>query len=416
MIVPIIVVSMLAAAAIIGAVIVKKLIHICQPNEVLVFAGTQRRVGNRKVGYRLVQGGRGLKLPLFESVSRLDLTNMVIDIKVEGAYSRGGIPLSVEGVANVKIASDEPTIGNAIVRFLGKPRAEITRVAKETLEGNLRGVLATLTPEEVNQDRVKFATSLLHEADADLKKLGIVLDTLKIQSVWDDVGYLDSLGRKQSADLIMRSRVAETENQALSAERSAQNLEEQQVARLTAELELVRAENDRRIVDAKTQRAARVAEERAVVTSEVAKAKAELDLQRARVEQTKLQLLADRVRPAEARRMEMVSQARGESGRIVEEGRATAAALKQVGAAWSAAGDQASRVWVAQNLGDLTSRILSTAQDLPVGRLAMVGGDMGSGGDMAMGAVVASEKLKQTLGVDVPKLLSGMATPSKKRR
>jgi flotillin len=395
-------------AVMIGAVIVKKLIYICQPNEVLVFSGAKRKVGNRVVGYRLVQGGRALKVPLLEKVSRLDLTNMVIDIRVQGAYSKGGIPLSVEGVANLKVASDEPTIGNAIVRFSGKPRSEIMRVAKETLEGNLRGVLATLTPEEVNQDRVKFATSLLHEADGDLKKLGLVLDTLKIQTVADDVGYLDSLGRKQSADLVMRSRIAEAENKALSLERSAENLREGEIARITADMELLRADNARRIVDAKTIKEARVAEERSEIEAQVARAIADLEVQKARVEQAKLQLFADRVRPAEAARDEMVAKARGAAAKIVEDGKATAAALRQVGAAWAAAGPDASRVYVAQNLGKLSSRILSTARGLPMDRLSVVDGELASK-DGAMKATVASEKLKSALGVDVPKLLAGLA-------
>ncbi|MCW5836882.1 MAG: flotillin family protein, partial [Labilithrix sp.] len=216
MLIAVIVVVVLALAAVSAAAIVQRLIHICQPNEVLVFSGARRREGARELGYRLVQGGRGIRIPLLETVDRLDLTNMIIDVRVEGAYSKGGIPLNVTAVANVKIASTEPVIGNAIERFLGKRRKVVEAVAKETLEGNLRGVLATLTPEEVNHDRVKFAQSLLHEADMDLKRLGLVLDTLKIQNVSDDKGYLNSLGRKQSAELQMRSRVAEAENRALS--------------------------------------------------------------------------------------------------------------------------------------------------------------------------------------------------------
>src|SRR5690606_28301848 len=207
----------LALAVLVMVVIVTRLIHICAPNEVLIFSGTRRTVGNRQVGYRLIQGGRGIRIPLLERVDRMDLTNMIIDLRVQGAYAKGGIPLNVEGVANLKIAGSEPVIGNAIERFLGRSREAIMRVARETLEGNLRGVLATLTPEEVNRDRVKFAESLLIEADKDLKSLGLELDTLKIQNVSDDRGYLDSLGRAQSAELIMRSRIAEAENRAISA-------------------------------------------------------------------------------------------------------------------------------------------------------------------------------------------------------
>src|SRR5690349_15291302 len=255
-----VIVGVLSLAGLTAVLVVKKLVHICQPNEVLIFAGPRRELGNRTVGYRLVQGGRGIRIPLLEKVHRLDLTNMSIDLRVEDAYSKGGIPLNVGGVANVKVASEQPVIGNAIERFLGKSRAEIMQVARETLEGNLRGVLATLTPEEVNQDRVKFAEELLTEADKDLKSLGLELDTLKIQNVSDDRGYLDSLGRAQSAGLIMRSRIAEAENRAISAERTASNLQTQEIARVDAEIAMARAEANKRIQDAQTKKGAMVAE------------------------------------------------------------------------------------------------------------------------------------------------------------
>ena len=75
----------------------------------------------------------------------------------------------MHGIANVKIAGEQPVLDNAIERFLGVDRARIMAIAKDTLEGNLRGVLATLTPEEVNQDKIKFAQSLLPEAEDDLR-------------------------------------------------------------------------------------------------------------------------------------------------------------------------------------------------------------------------------------------------------
>ncbi|MCA9223274.1 MAG: flotillin family protein, partial [Planctomycetales bacterium] len=172
------------------ALTVKKLLYICQPNEVLIFSGGSRRVADgRRVRYKAIKGGRKIKIPLFEVVDRMDLTNMAISVAVHGAFSKGGIPLNVDGVANVKIAGTEPALGNAVERLLGKGRAEIIAIAKETLEGNLRGVLATLTPEEVNADKLAFAQRLMDEADHDLTRLGIELDTLKIQNVSDGVGY-----------------------------------------------------------------------------------------------------------------------------------------------------------------------------------------------------------------------------------
>ncbi|WP_428262183.1 flotillin family protein [Haliangium sp.] len=402
-----IVVFVLVLAVVAAVILIFRLLEICPPNEVLIFSGRVRKSApGRSVGYRLVQGGRGFRVPMIETVDRLDLTNMIIDIRVAGAYSRGGIPLNVDAVANVKIASTEPTIGNAIERLLKKNRQEIMTVARETLEGNLRGVLATLTPEEVNQDREKFAASLLQEADQDLNRLGLELDTLKIQNVSDDKGYLDSLGRKQSAAVIMRSRVAEAENRALAAQRSAANLENQEIAKIEANIAKARAEASRRIIDAQTRKEAMIAESRGEVAAMVAKAQAELGVQEARREQVQLQLEADYIKPAEAKRQQMIESARGESAQIIERGKATAEALRRVATTWRESGESARQIFVAQKLGALVNSLMSTVGEIPVDKVTFIDGELTRGGsNLAVNAAVTSEQLKHTLGVDVPALL-----------
>ncbi|MCP4449356.1 MAG: flotillin family protein [Myxococcales bacterium] len=403
----------LVVAGIALVLILSRLIHICPPNEVLVFSGTTRQVsdnkgGYRDVGYRLVQGGRGIRIPLMERVDRLDLTIMIIDLKVQGAYAKGGIPLNVEGIANVKIGSTEEILGNGIERLLGKPREEIMRVARETLEGNLRGVLATMTPEEVNQDRVKFSQELLAEADKDLQGLGLELDTLKIQSVSDDRGYLDSLGRRQSADLLMRSRIAEAENRALAAEKNASNTETKEIAALEAEIAKARAEAEKRIVDASTRKTAMVAEQRGQVTAAVARANAELGVQRARLEQVRFRLVADEIKPAEARRSMMLEQARGNAAQSIEEGKATAAALRALAATWRENGDSARQIVVAQKLNSLVGSLMSTVSSLPIDKVTFIDKELGGGGDgnLAVKAAITSEQIKHTMGIDVPALLN----------
>ena len=97
-----------------GIMIAKKLIYIAAPNEVLVFSG--------RGGYRTIKGGRGYRVPLIETVDRMDLTNMIIDVAVRNAYAKGGIPLTVQGVANIKVAGHQPLLGNAIERLMGMDR------------------------------------------------------------------------------------------------------------------------------------------------------------------------------------------------------------------------------------------------------------------------------------------------------
>jgi flotillin len=392
-------------------IIITRLMYICPPNEVLIFSGGHRKVSDaddRVVGYRLIQGGRGIRTPLLEKVDRMELTNMIIDLRVAGAYSKGGIPLNVQGVANVKIASQTTQLANAIERFLGNSREQIMAVARETLEGNLRGVLATLTPEEVNHDREKFARELLHEADHDLAKLGLELDTLKIQHVSDDKGYLNSLGRQQTAELIKKSRISEAENQALTAERSAANLQNQEIARVEAEIATVRADAQRKIIEAQTRKDALVAESKGAVLSQLAKATAAVEVQRARLAQVRYQLVADKVKPAEARRQQMIEQARGNASKLIEEGKATAAAIRSLGATWAEAGDSARQIFVAQKLTKLIGTMMSTVGEMPVDKVTFIDKELASGDNLAVKAAITAEQLKHTTGVDLPALIKGL--------
>jgi flotillin len=393
--------------------IIARLIHICPPNEVLIFSGGHRKVSDtddRVVGYRVVQGGRTVRRPLIEIVDRMNLTNMIIELRVQGAYCKGGIPLNVQGVANVKVSSQTSQLANAIERFLGRSREQIMAVARETLEGNLRGVLATLTPEEVNHDRDKFAAELLHEADADLARLGLELDTLKIQHVSDDKGYLDSLGRRQSADLLMRSRVAEAENTALAAQRSAENQQTQEIAKIEAEIATSRAEAERRIAEAQTRAHALMAEQRAEVLAQVSRASADREVQKARLAQVRFQLIADKVKPAEARRSEMVNAARGASSKIIEEGKATASAIRHLAQTWTKAGDNARQIFVAQKLTGLVSSLMGTVGDVSIDKVTVVDQALTrNGSSFAINAATTNEQLKHTLGVDLAQVIRGLA-------
>jgi len=102
--------------------LIKANLFICPPNEVLIFSGRRRQTADgRQVGYRVIKGGRAFRIPLLERVDRLDLRTIPLEVAITNAYSKGGIPLNIQGIANVKIAGDEPLLGNAVERFLSKP-------------------------------------------------------------------------------------------------------------------------------------------------------------------------------------------------------------------------------------------------------------------------------------------------------
>lgn len=395
--------TVVATSAVAAVGLAGSVLHICQPNEVLVFSGRQSPDGK---GYRSVKGGRGWRMPLVERVDRLDLTNMIIDVEVRGAYSKGGIPLNIDGVANIKIAGEEPRLGYAVERLLGKSREEIAKIAKDLLEGNLRGVLSQLTPEQVNEDKRAFEEKLLEEAHEDLNKLGLVLDTMKIQNVWDERGYLDSIGRKQSAEIIKRSRIAEANAKAAAVTRDSGNRQRARLQQVDAEEQIAIAKAERRIQDAKGRGLAMIAEAEGQVKSEIAKATAALEAEEARVEKVRRQLEADVIEPARADMEAGINAARGRSARILEEGRANVKVLDEMITVWNQAGPSARDIFLMQKLNAVMGQLVSTVGTVKIDRITMLppGGD-GASGDTARKAVRLVEELKGAIGVDLPALL-----------
>jgi flotillin len=377
---------------------VKRVLLVVPPNEALILSGGRRKTGDRVVGYRIVRGGSALRLPLLERADRIDLTNIKIDVQVMGAFSRGGIPLNVQGVANVKLPGGEPLLNNAVERFLGRTREEIMMIAKETLEGNLRGVLAQLTPEEVNEDKNRFAQTLVEEAEHDMARMGLELDLLKIQNVTDDVGYLKSIGRIAGADLKKRAVSAEVQAQADAAVQKAQNWSASETARYDADLAIARSEMDKRILDARTKREAMIQEARGQVLAQIAQVKAEIERQKARAIQVQRKLEADVVQPAEAARQKKEEEARGAAASIIERGKAEAQALKKLVEAYKSKGVDAREILALQSVLPMALDISGARYPLKIAKITVLptGGD-----DLARKLIGTNEQLKQATGFDL---------------
>jgi len=158
-------------------IFIKSNLIICKPNEVVIISGrSYKQPDGKELGYRILKGGRGFKIPIIETVNRLPLTAIPIEVSISKALCKGIIPITIDGRANIKIAGNEKDgLNNAIERFLGKNLNEVAVIAKQTLEGSLRGILATVAPEEANSERIKLAQRVVEEARNDLNKLGVVL-------------------------------------------------------------------------------------------------------------------------------------------------------------------------------------------------------------------------------------------------
>lgn len=409
---------LLATAAFLGAFfvligIIKNLLYICDPNEVLIFSGRKHKMpdGSER-GYRIIFGGRAFKMPILENVEHMDMTLMPIQVSVSNAYSKGGIPLNVEAIAQVKVARDPDQIGNAIERFLGRDRNEIAQVARETLEGNLRGVLATMTPEAVNEDRLAFAKNLAEEVDDDLEKLGLHLDTLKIQKVEDDTQYLESIGRTRISEIIRDAEIAESDAKREAAVVAADAKARGEVAFSNANAAIVQKENDLRKITADLDAEAKSSEERAEAGALAARAKAEANLQEVRTKLEQIRLQAEVVVPAEAHRRAAEYLAKGHAASISATGHAQAEVSNMLTDAWAEAGGNAKEVFLIQQLEQILTIIVDRVKLLDIGEVNIVDSAEGRALPRYVStypAIVTAvlKELRECTGIDVSRVLTG---------
>ena len=394
----------------------KSLIVIVPPNMAAVLTGRNRKLpSGEMIGYRSVIGGRIFRVPIIETVQYTSLETFPIEISITNAFSKGNIPLNIEAIANVKIASEPETVfNNAVERILGKTEDEIISMAKDTLMGNLRGVLATLTPEAVNEDRLGFASALAEDCGEDLAALGFHLDVLKIQNVTDERGYLEAIGRKRAAEAVRDAEIAEADAAAETRQRQATARQVAEVKEAKADIQIAEAQNELRVRKAELDREAQIVERTALVKAQESEVEAQQALESRRVEREKLRLQADVVEPANAELEAAKVRAEGDAAPILERGRASAEALKMLYEQVKQGGDNAFAVLLAEKLPQLLETSIGAVEGVNIDRVVVLDGGSGEGVSNAVnqkvhGALGTMEAISAAVGVDIQEVLQGAA-------
>jgi flotillin len=382
------------AVILVGAI--NSLVQICDPNKILIISGRKyKRKDGQQMGYRVIYGGRTFRFPILEQVETMDLTTMPVPIEVTNAYAKGGTPLNIQAIANVKISGDWSLVGNAIERFLGRDRGEISRVARETLEGNLRGVVATLTPEQLNEDRLEFAARIANDVSGDLAKLGLQLDTLKIQSVSDEVDYLNSIGRRQIATIIRDAEIAES-NAVAEAEQIEADCDRQaEVAETQTRTAVQEKENELRRIKAEVEKEAKVEEERTTAAAKEAKARAQQELQAVRAQLEKARLEVDEILPAQAKQKADELQAKGNAAKLAEDTKASAQVNEMLAQVWQETGVDASELFLVQQMEMILKQAAKVPHRLHLGDITVI--DNGDGKALASLSNAYPEMIRQFL-------------------
>ncbi len=364
--------AVFAFALLLFIIVIRNLLYICRPNEILIFTGAKdgpvilMAHGRVDQQDRFSGAGKGRKwrIPVIERVDRMDMRNLSIDIVVENAYSAGNIPLRIHAIANVKIHADPAKVRNAVERFLGRERNEIYIVAQQTLEGAVREVVADMTPEQVNEDRLTFAEKLIESAVKDFDKMGLELDTLKIQNVSDSTNYLDSLGRPQIARVLRDAENAENQAMQEITQAQASAKRRSDVAKAQAETAILQKRNELAKIRAELDGEAMAVEREAEAAARTARAQAEQELQRIRAVLEQRRLQADVVIPAEARRQGELIRAKGAAAPTIENGQALVEVLEATTSAWHAMGDNAKEIYVIQHLEEIVGTVVRSLENV----------------------------------------------------
>ena len=338
------------------------------------------------------------------------MTTIPIDLELTGALSKGIIPINIQAMATVKIAGTEDEgLSNALERFLGKNLTDISQVAKENIEGSLRGVLATLTPEDANSNRLEFAEKVVQGARSDLKRLGLVLDTFKVKHLSDSEGYLDAIGRRKNAEVRRDARITEANAEAEARLVAAEAKRKGNVAEAEADIVIAEAENRLKVRKADLAAEANSAEAKAKIAGDIARTEEEQRLEQQRVVVNKRKYEADVVVPARAEKEAKELKAIGEAARIAENGRATAEAVRVLREQWEK--EDTRELFLIQQLPDILDKVTKVlADNLSIEKVTIV--DSGDGQGMpgyvkgVTGSIVAVfEQIKNATGLDIPDLL-----------
>jgi flotillin len=220
------------------------------PNQALVISGRPHRGVDEVTGetyttqYRIVTGGRAFIMPVIERVDDLSLELMTIEVTTPDVYTLEGVPVTVDGVAQVKIGSDRTSVRTAAERFLSKSGAEVQHVAHETLAGHLRAILGTLTVEQIYKDRDAFAQQVQGVSADDLRNMGLSIDSFVIKDIQDDQGYLDALGQARTAEVKRDATIGQANAARDATIKSAQARQAGETAKFEAETKIASSSKD----------------------------------------------------------------------------------------------------------------------------------------------------------------------------
>lgn len=261
----------------------------CASDEILVIYG---KVGKGQSA-RCIHGGGALVWPLIQDWEYISLTPININIDLRNALSQQNIRVNVPSMFTVGVSTEEAIMSNAAERLLKLGADEIENMAKEIIFGQLRLTVASLTIEQINQDRESFLLAIRKNVEPELNKIGLYLINVNIIDIVDASGYIDAIGKKAAAEAINQAKIDVAVQEKIGAVGQAEANREREVSvaenAAQAEKGKKKAEADKRIFIQGQETEAASGEAQAFKTKEIAvaqnKAEAAMGTKKADAEQ-----------------------------------------------------------------------------------------------------------------------------------
>jgi uncharacterized membrane protein YqiK len=281
------------------------------PDEAMLISGGRRGLGGAP--FRVVTGHGKFVLPVFRKTRFLTLAMCEAEVS-ERCVTRQGISLTVKAVIAFKVGNDHESIVNAGQRFLSD-QDQMSILTGRIFAGHLRSIIGSMTVEEIVTERQKLATEVLETSKSEMAKIGLIVDSLQIQSIDDgDTGYIDAMSAPHKAAIQRQAQIAQA--QATQASVEAQQAAARNQAEYARQTAIVQAEYNAEVDRAQAQAAQAGPLAQAHAQQEVLAAQTELALRAAELRQQ--QLVAEIVKPAEAEaeRIRVLAVAEAERMRI----------------------------------------------------------------------------------------------------
>jgi len=232
----------------------------------------------------IISGGYCWAWPCWQQVQTLDLRVMTLDVNSPQVYTKQGVPVTVNSIAQVKIGNQKESLITAAGAFLGMSKKDIAKAAEETLEGHQRAILGTMTVEEIFQDREKFASEVRDVAVDDVKSMGLEIVSFTIRDISDSEGYLQSLGKKRTAEVKRDAKIGEAEAERDAGVREAEANREKMAKVYEAETAIADAERKFNLQKAAFDKEVNSEQAKATMAYELQVAKSKQDIKKEEME------------------------------------------------------------------------------------------------------------------------------------